>query len=420
MAIAIFKIIMHILIVSCVFSPEPVTSAVTSEQLAIGLVKKGHRVTVITAFPNRPGGKLYPGYTRSWRKVEQTEAGYELIRTYSWLSTQPTVLSRLLENLSFGVASTLNALSIKPDLVYANTWPLFASGFLTALCSLRKLPLVINIQDIYPDAAIELGKFPSSGLLPQLLRSLDTWIAHQSITLVTLSENFARFYSKTRQVPPQKVHIVYNWLDDEEIKPGSRIGNFRNQQNISEDTFLVMYAGNIGVNAGVEFVIEAATKLQDLPDVLFIIAGDGSCRKACEDLAQKYELANLRFFYPLPKEEFSEVQAAADLMILPTRKSGSLTSVPSKLIAYMLSGRTVLATVDEESDTARIIKEARCGVCVAPEDPDAIAKAIRMSIQIPDELNQMGQQARSYALQNFSSQVCLPKLISILESAIQK
>jgi glycosyltransferase involved in cell wall biosynthesis len=155
-----------------------------------------------------------------------------------------------------------------------------------------------------------------------------------------------------------------------------------------------------------------------LPDVLFIIAGDGSCRKACEDLAQKYGLSNLRFFYPLPKEEFSDVQAAADLTILPTRKSGSLTSVPSKLIAYMLSGRPVLATVDEESDTARIIREARCGVCVAPEDPNAIAKAIRKSLQMPDELTRMGQQARSYAIQNFSSKVCLPKLISILESSL--
>jgi glycosyltransferase involved in cell wall biosynthesis len=411
---------MHVLIVSCVFPPEPVTSAVTSEQLAIGLVEKGHQVTAIAAFPNRPGGKLYAGYRRSWRKVEQKQAGYQLIRTFSVLSSQPTTLSRLLENLSFGITSAINSLAVKPDIVYANTWPLFASGLLTAICSLRNLPLVINIQDIYPDAAIELGKFPASGLLPQLLRSLDRWIAHQSTALVTLSENFAQFYCQTRQVSPKKVHIVYNWLDDEEIKPSSRMGSFREKQGIGEDTFVIMYAGNIGVNAGVEFVIEAATKLQNLPNILFIIAGDGSCRKACEDLAQKYELSNLRFFYPLLKEEFSDVQAAADLMILPTRRSGSLTSVPSKLIAYMLSGRPVLATVDENSDTARIISEAQCGICIPPENSEAIAKQIRQLIQIPEKLIHMEKRARFYAEQNFSSKVCLPKLINLLESIIQK
>jgi glycosyltransferase involved in cell wall biosynthesis len=411
---------MHVLIVSCVFPPEPVTSAVTSEQLAIGLVEKGHQVTAIAAFPNRPGGKLYAGYRRSWRKVEQKQAGYQLIRTFSVLSSQPTTLSRLLENLSFGITSAINSLAVKPDIVYANTWPLFASGLLTAICSLRNLPLVINIQDIYPDAAIELGKFPASGLLPQLLRSLDRWIAHQSTALVTLSENFAQFYCQTRQVSPKKVHTVYNWLDDEEIKPSSRMGSFREKQGIGEDTFVIMYAGNIGVNAGVEFVIEAATKLQNLPNILFIIAGDGSCRKASEDLAQKYELSNLRFFYPLLKEEFSDVQAAADLMILPTRKSGSLTSVPSKLIAYMLSGRPVLATVDENSDTARIISEAQCGICIPPENSEAIAKQIRQLIQIPEKLIHMEKRARFYAEQNFSSKVCLPKLINLLESIIQK
>jgi glycosyltransferase involved in cell wall biosynthesis len=280
----------------------------------------------------------------------------------------------------------------------------------------KNLPLVINIQDIYPDAAIELGKLPSSGPIPGLLKGLDSIIARKAAVLVTLSENFAQFYSTTRKVPADKVKVVYNWMDEEEIKPSHRMGKFRKAQGISEDSFVVMYSGNIGLNAGVEFIIEAAAKLQYLRNVIFVIAGDGSCRSKCEALAERYGLSNVRFFYPLPKEEVSDVQAAADLMLLPTRKSGALTSVPSKLVAYMLSGRPVLAAVADNSDTTRIIQQAECGVCVQPEDPDSLAELIRELIETPEELSLMGTKARSYAEQNFSRRTCVPKLISILES----
>ncbi len=407
---------MRVLIVSCVFPPEPVTSAVTSEHLALGLVERGHDVTVITAFPNRPGGKIYPGYRRTWRTVETTEAGYKLIRTFATLSPNPTVVGRFLENLSFGITSAIGALPVTPDVVYANTWPIFASGLLSAVCAVKNLPLVINIQDIYPDAAIELGKLPSSGPIPGLLKGLDSIIARKAAVLVPLSENFAQFYSTTRKVPADKVKVVYNWMDEEEIKPSHRMGKFRKAQGISEDSFVVMYSGNIGLNAGVEFIIEAAAKLQDLRNVIFVIAGDGSCRSKCEALTERYGLSNVRFFYPLPKEEVSDVQAAADLMLLPTRKSGALTSVPSKLVAYMLSGRPVLAAVADNSDTTRIIQQAECGVCVQPEDPDSLAELIRELIETPEELSLMGTKARSYAEQNFSRRTCVPKLISILES----
>jgi len=411
---------MNILIISCVFPPEPVTSAITSEQIAMGLVERGHKVTVITAFPNRPGGKLYSGYTRTWRKVQEHPNGYQLIRVFSFFSTTSTATSRLLENLSFGLRAVIESLWIKPDLVYVNTWPLFALGMVTALCSLRKVPLVINIQDIYPESAIALKKSPETGIIPQLLKDLDRWIAHQAKVLITPSENFADFYRTIRQVPADKIHIVYNWLDEEEIKPFPRLGAFRTMQGISEDTFVVMYAGNIGVNAGVEIIIEVANQLKDLEKVIFVIAGSGTCKNQCEELVKQYNLSNVQFFSPLPKELFSDVQGSADLMILPTRGSGALTSVPSKLIAYMLSGRPVLAAVAENSDTARIIQQAECGVFVPPEEPMAIASEIRHLMQVPEKLKQMGESARFYTQKNFSGKACLPKLINILESLEKK
>lgn len=278
--------------------------------------------------------------------------------------------------------------------------------------------MVLSIQDIYPEAAIELGKLPSSGVVPNLLKNIDRQIAHQATVLLTVSENFAQFYANTRKVPLKKIHVIYNWMDEEEIKPGFRLGKFRQMQKISKDTFVIMYCGNVGINAGVEFIVEAAAKLQDNKVVMFVIAGDGSCRSMCESMAKDYGLTNVRFFYPLSREEFSDVQASADLMLLTTRKAGSLTSVPSKLIAYMLSGRPVLATVDANSDTARIIREAECGLSIEPENSEMMADHIRKLIEVPEELNRMGKRGRHYAEKHFSRKTCVPKLIDIIESVV--
>lgn len=407
---------MHVLIVSALFPPEPVTSAMTSEQLALGLVESGHKVTVIAPFPNRPEGRLYDGYTRSFRKITKTRAGYTLLRCFSILSPKPTLGGRFLENLSFGITSTINAMSIKPDVVYANTWPIFASGLLFILCAIRGLPIVFNIQDIHPEAAIQLGKISMNGLVPQVFKYIDGLIARRSDALIMLSESFADFYQNTRGVPQDRIHVVYNWMDEQKIKPGLRTGVFRNKHGITEETFVVMYAGNVGEVANVQTVIRAASLLKDHKNILFLILGDGSNRPDCEALAHKLELTNIRFIYPLRLDQVSETQAAADLMVLPTHKSGALTSVPSKLIAYMLSGKPVLAGVNEQSDTARIIRDASCGYCVTPEHPDEMAAEIRRVVTMDEELARMGKNARRYALVNLSRKTCVRKIISVLES----
>jgi colanic acid biosynthesis glycosyl transferase WcaI len=412
---------MNVLIVSAVFPPEPVTSAVTSEQLAVGLVNAGHHVTVITSFPSKPGGKLYPGYSQTFRRVEVTaKSGYRLIRTFSLISAKPTALSRFLENLSFGLTSTVNSLPLRPDVVYVNTWPIVAMGLVTFLFYIRNVPVVLNIQDIHPEAAIQLGKLPHWGPVPWILKYIDGSIARRSAALITISESFAEFYHTVRKVPRDRIHVVYNWMDTDEIKPGPRMGSFRKAYGISEDTFVIMYAGNVGAAADVQTIINAAAQLKDCNDVLFLIVGDGSNRLACESLAERYGLSNVRFFYPLLRHQVPEVQAAADLMVLPMHRSAALTSVPSKLIAYMLSAKPVLAAVDEDSDTAKVIHHARCGFCVKPEDPEVMAAKIRELLRMRDELIQMGQRARYYAEQNFSRKICVPKLISILEKVVDE
>jgi glycosyltransferase involved in cell wall biosynthesis len=288
----------------------------------------------------------------------------------------------------------------------------------TIICSLRKLPLVINIQDIYPESLVSLNKVSPTGILVKIFKAIDSWVVSKAQKVIVPSENFADFYQNIRLVSKEKIHIIYNWLNENEIKPSPRIGIFREMLGICTETFVIMYAGNIGMVAGVDLVIEVAKELRNHKDILFVIAGSGTCKSECEKLLETYQLINVRIFSPLPQELFCDVQGAADLMILPTKDSGSLTSVPSKLISYMLACRAVLACVAKNSDTAKIIKKAECGIVVSHQEISSIAEKIRILMGKNDELQEMGRNGHDYAIKNFSSKACLPKLVEIVETTL--
>ncbi len=405
---------LNILVVSCVYPPETVTSAETSAQLAEGLVREGHRVTVLAPIRTRSGKRLRSELHRSLPGEEA--GGYQLLRTFSMPAPRFGLLSKFLENISFGFSSFWRAWRLKPDVIYSNTWPLFASGLIALYAMIRRIPLVVSVQDIHPESALHVKKLRAAGLLVSVLRRLDAWIALRSSALVTISDRFAEFYRSNRRVPAAKVHVVPNWMDEKSVVPGERMGPFRRRRGISEETFLAMYVGSLGVVSDWATVLSAASTLKEVPGIRFVLAGGGSQRAMCEEDARARGLENVSFVYPLKAEEFNEVQAAADLLLLPTRSGGALTSVPSKLIAYLLAARPVLAAVDPESDTQAFMQEARCGVCIPPANPEAMADAILKLRKDPESASVMGSNGRKYAEKRFSRSACVPDLIRLLES----
>lgn len=206
-----------------------------------------------------------------------------------------------------------------------------------------------------------------------------------------------------------------DWKDTGAVVPGERMNDFRGRLGAGAETFVVMFAGSNSASAAVETVIEAAA-LMDEKDVLFAIVSGGNRRERCQALAAEKGLSNVRFVYPWLDEEVSGALAAADLLVLPTSRSGSLNSVPSKLIHYLLSGRPVLAAVDPSSDTARTMAEAQAGLTIPPENPRAMAQAIS-AMRRSSELANMGRRGRAYAERTYSLQAGISRLVAIIESA---
>jgi glycosyltransferase involved in cell wall biosynthesis len=403
-------------VVSCVFPPEPVVSSRTSFDVARELAARGHEVTVLAPFPNRPAGKLYAGYRRTLVRREAMPEGIRLVRFATSFSPRSSMISRLAENVSFGVVSSLALLfRRKPAVVYVNTWPVFAAAAVAIAARLRRIPLVVSVQDIYPESLVSQQRI-GMGAAGRLLMTIDGRVMRAAAAVVVISERFAEHYRRTRGVDPSRIHIVPNWLSSqgtEEVQGAAESSRDRNA--IPREAFLLTYGGNVGVGAAVETVIEAFRHLNDEPDVHLLVAGDGASLDNCRRLAA--EIAPRRIHFQNAWSGTMDVLHAADAVVLPTRGAQSTASVPSKLISYLLAGRPVLAMAMATSDTAAAIQASGAGVIVEPDDAGALAEAIRAIKRLPrEERKRMERAGRAWAMVNVTTEVCLPRLIDIVES----
>ena len=409
---------MKFVIVSCVFAPEPTASARTSTDLAHILASSGHRVKVITAFPNRPAGRLYPGYKQRVWVRERASQGYDILRLLSFFSIESRILSRFFENLSFGIASALAIFFLeKPDVVYANTWPIFAQGLVNLVCKLRGIPFVLSIQDLYPESLIVQKRgFEKTSRLYKLLRWLDTQIAKNCAGLIVISEKFKETYISDRGIPEDKITVIPNWIDDSTSTTVSRCEEIRKNHGIPKDAFLVVYGGNIGVAAGVENLLDAFRHLKQQEDMYLLIAGAGSNLSNCLAWIQRHELERVKIHSPWDASDTYTVLGAADLCVLPTHGEQSLVSVPSKLLTYMMAGRPVLALAVPESETARIIRDSQTGWVISESNAETVRRWIHeISMSPKDELNHRGQAGYDYAMRHFSKRENVSEVINLLK-----
>jgi colanic acid biosynthesis glycosyl transferase WcaI len=414
---------MKVILVSCVFPPEPVVSSVTSNQILEALYERGHEVSAIVPFPSRPGGRLYEGYIRKLFQTTITNKGYLITRCWCISSAKSTLLSRLIENISFGISSAFClSVSSKPDVIYSNTWPIFATGFIALIAKIRNIPLVISVQDIYPESLIIQKRLSQNSLTSRFLGMIDTAIANSCSHVIVISKKFAQIYEKERRISPHKISVIPNWLKSNvlsgKIDYNLTRKDYRKQNGIPADAFVVVYAGNIGVAADVETVVKSVLLLSVPPftsNIHCLIAGSGSQLESCRKLAQGN--IHITFHTPWLPEETGLVLEIADLLLLPTMGKQSLVSVPSKLITYLLSGKPILATALKNSDLSEIIEISSCGWCIEPNNVQGVADKITEISFIPkSELIFKGDLGRKYALENFTDEINIPKVVNLVES----
>jgi colanic acid biosynthesis glycosyl transferase WcaI len=407
---------MHILIIAQYFKPESVGASIWIHQLAVDLVNMGHRVTVLTGFPNYPKRIVFDGYRGKIFMREQID-GVDVFRTYIYASPNEALWSRALNFGSFCASAALGGLAVpKPDVIYCIMPPLPLGLSAEFLGLFKRAPIVLNVQDIYPDIAIALG-FLRNRLVIRFFQAMERFIYRWAAAIIVISDGF-RENLVSKGVAPSKIYVVPNWADPDFIRPGPKDNSFRQQLGVG-DRFTLIYSGNLSHNSNLEPLIGAAELLRDQP-FAFVIVGEGVRKAQLERIVREKKLNNVLFIPFQPLELYPQVLAAADMNVVTLSTQAAMASVPSKVFKIMASGRPVLAITVQGNEVHRLVSEAKCGLCVPPDDPVALAEILRYAAAHQDELEQMGKNGRRYLEERFSRQKCVSQIEEILVKEAQK
>ena len=250
--------------------------------------------------------------------------------------------------------------------------------------------MIFNIQDVFPDAAVETGAITNSRVIAAA-RWLERVSYARADAVVVLSDDLRRnVASKVRAREESKVRVIPNFVDADAITPADRMTPLRRELGI-DDRLVVMYAGNVGFSQSLGLVLDAAREMRD---VVFVVNGDGSARAHLEAEAQG--LANVIFSGYQPQERVPEVLATADVHVVPLRRGLGSVSVPSKTYSILAAGRCVVAAIDEGTEVTRIIADSGAGVAVPPDDPGAFIAALREVLADSRARNEMGSAGRRW------------------------
>jgi colanic acid biosynthesis glycosyl transferase WcaI len=414
---------MKILIVTLNYAPEQTGYGPRVAYLAEYLASKGHTSTVLTGFPFMPYWSRYPDYQGDFVKTEQ-HGGFEVTRLSHFIPSRPkSMLQRLLLEGSFCVMAGLTLLRrwrTKWDVVvYVGTHPSIAM-LAGVYANLRRLPYVVKITDLASELASEVGivKHP---WLQKLFNRFEFSAYRRSQGAIVLCEGFQDAL-EGHGYPSDEIKVIYNSVDLHTIRPLEEGNGFRAEHGLTAADFVLLYAGSMSRKQGLLSLIETARLLRaEQPQVKWVLVGDGEYKSKLEELIAENGLTEKVLILPLqPEEKMSEMFSAADLLVLPQLAGIKDTVIPGKLLTYMAAGLPVLASVNSDNQTARILKKAGGGVFAPPENPSALAEVIKQNMLIGlKKLDHMGKQNRHYAEKYFDNSKNLAEHEAFLLRVVQ-
>jgi colanic acid biosynthesis glycosyl transferase WcaI len=395
----------EILLLSLVFPPDSVSTAQIMSELAVDLGKHGHRVTVISTIPhyNRNRGNQKDQSLRpKWGKIlyQSEYHGMTVYHTFMPPKGQ-NILWRLLAWAFFHIISILAGLTIvpRPSVIIAPSPPLTIGICAWLLGRLHRAPYLYNVQEIYPDIAIRLGAVRNRWIIDFLYR-LEKFVYSKAAAVTVIAPRM-RERLLEKGISKNKVQVIPNFVDVSDLAPLEKTNDFSRKHNLYNQ-FVVSYAGNMGPAQGLENFIDAANILKEEAGVCFLIMGDGTLREILQKRIEGYNLGNCVFLPYQPYSLMAQVYAASDLCLVPQALATGSEAVPSKVYRIMACARPVLAVTDQNSDLARLVRDASCGAFVLPGSAEVLAEMVMQAQRNRQEWQKMGLSGREHVVRYYA------------------
>jgi colanic acid biosynthesis glycosyl transferase WcaI len=402
---------LRLLILSIRYAPEFTSNAIVVSGLAQQLAARGHQVTVLAGTPHYQLPRVPSGYW--WRPFRREIInGVKVICCWAFPKSAGKA-GKFLNYASFTLTSLLASLFTKRPQAVLVVSPPFWLGFnailLRAFCGCG---VIYNAQDLFPEAYVASGEV-RAGWFTRALSGLVTRLYRGCDRIAVITESFAEAIA-ARGIDRAKVVTIPNFVDTSAVTPFPRANAFR-QRLALDDRFVVMYAGNIGYTHGPELLVEAAAKLAAIPDLLFLVIGGGSKQEALARLARERRLPNMRFLPTQPREVLATMLAAADVFVLTSKPGVGKTSFPGRIYNFLLAARPVVASVDEDSDLAQVLRAGGAGMVTAPENVEELCQALTTLYNNAALRERMGRSGAEFMAHHYSSQAVVEQYETLLK-----
>lgn len=408
---------MRILIYSYNYHPEPIGIAPLMTELAEGLAKNGHELRVLTAMPWYPESKIYPQY-RGKIYSQEEKNGVKIYRSYVWASQKRSFINRAMFELSFAFLSIWQGLKFwRPDVILLTIpgLPVIVPAYL--LSKIYGCPLIVNLQDILPDAAVHVGLLTNKKLI-KIFSLLEKFAYQKANKIAVIADGFTKNLAQ-KNVDINKIVKIPNWVDVDFIKPVSKENSYFIKENNLQGKFVVIYSGNIALTQPIEILIEAAQKLKHLDNLMVVIVGKEEALARLENYRQQLGCENVLLKPFQPREKLPEMLGAVEIGMV-TQKSNVIDfNLPSKIPVLLASGCVIIGSVPESGTAASAIRESGGGVVIPPEDAQALAKQIESFYHNPELVAQMSKAGRKYAETYYSFQGAIALYEQLFDGVIR-
>lgn len=407
--------IMHILFLTDNFPPEGNAPATRTFEHARDWVDKGHKVTVITCAPNFPEGKVFEGYKNKWLSKDKVE-GIHVWRVKTYITANEGFIKRTIDFASFMLSSLFFGLfTRKIDVVVGTSPQFFTVVSAWALASLKRVPFVFELRDVWPASITAVGVMRGSWII-DILEKLEIFLYDQADLIISVTHSF-KLDLQNRGVSADKIKVVLNGVDLERYIPWQeKDKSFADKYELN-NKFVIGYIGTHGLAHALENVLEAAELTKKEDNIRIVFAGGGADRSRLEKIVSERGLENVVMIPRQPKDQMPRIWSLCDISLVHLKDSPLFeTVIPSKIFESMAMGLPILMSVPL-GEATKIIEQYKAGINVSPECPQELSEKF-LALANDEELVEALSYRSLNAARNFDRKKLASEMLYHIEEVV--
>ena len=420
---------MKLLFITSYYSPELAASSYLGDNIREALCNNGVDVVLFAPVPSRGISETERiTYSRE-KKNELLLNGRLAVHRFSLFREGKNPFLRAFRYLCCSIKQfnrgVFNKEARRCNALFVASTPPIQGAMAALVKKVRHIPLVYNLQDIFPDSLVGTGLAKKDGLLWKIGRVIENFTYRNADKIIVISEDFKKNIM-AKGVPEEKIEVIYNWVDEEAVVDIPRAENkLFDKYGLDRDKFYVTYNGNIGLTQNMDMLLEVARELKPTPnpslkgremrDIHFVLVGEGAYKEQVERIILEQNITNVTMLPFQPYEDISHVFSLGDVSLVISKPGVGANSVPSKTWSIMSASRPVLANFDE-NELKTIIEDHQCGIFTKAGDKEAFKAAILKLYHNPELCKEYGRNGRQFVMENLTKEVGTQKYVDVIKN----